>query len=120
MKILLDTNIIIDFLNGNIPVSVFEKCELCVSVITESELLRYPGVSEQDIDKIERFLMIVKSIPVSSSLARFAAELGRTRKTALPDLLIAATAIQLGIPLMTRNKKDFNNIPDLELYPLSY
>lgn len=52
---------------------------------------------------------------VDSRIARAAAQLGRTRKTKLPDLIIAATAIEFDIPLITKNVKDFRNIPRLRI-----
>lgn len=33
----------------------------------------------------------------------------------IPDALIAATALELGLPLSTANLKDFQYIPDLQL-----
>jgi len=37
-------------------------------------------------------------------------------KLKLPDAIIAATALHLGMPLMTRNVKDFQKVPDLDLF----
>ncbi len=34
----------------------------------------------------------------------------------IPDALIAATAIHLGIPLYSYNKKDFDFIPEIKFY----
>lgn len=116
MQLLLDTNVVIEHLRSPKMGSLFNDVDLYISVITEIELFRYPGLGKDEIDLIERFLIIVRSIPVTSSLARYAARIGRTRKIRVPDLLIAATAIQLGVPLYTKNKKDFRNIPDLVLY----
>ncbi|MBI2410332.1 MAG: hypothetical protein HYV32_00350 [Candidatus Kerfeldbacteria bacterium] len=53
---------------------------------------------------------------MDSLIAERAAMLGRTRKTKLPDLLIAATALILDIPLITKNKKDFRKIPGLTVF----
>lgn len=53
--------------------------------------------------------------PIDSSIARRAAELGRTRTTKLPDLLIAATALEYNLILITKNVKDFHNIPNLKI-----
>lgn len=52
-------------------------------------------------------------VSVDQHIARHAGELGRTRATKLPDLLIAATALELGMPLVTRNVRDFRDIPGL-------
>ena len=36
----------------------------------------------------------------------------------MPDSLIAATSIELGLPLFTYNKKDFHYIPGICLYEI--
>lgn len=115
MVVLLDTNIILEHLRSGILVDVDPTASFVISVITEAELLRYPGIGEEEIKIIERFLSITPSISIDSKIARHAAMLGRSRKTKLPDLLIAATAIKLGIPLITLNLKDFQHIPNLDV-----
>lgn len=39
----------------------------------------------------------------------------RNYRLKLPDAVIAATALHLGLPLITRNVKDFKDIPELKL-----
>lgn len=70
------------------------------------------GIEKKMIDE---FLSITQKFSVDSKIARHAAVIGRTRKTKLPDLLIAATALEWNIPLMTKNLRDFRNIPNLIL-----
>jgi predicted nucleic acid-binding protein len=41
-------------------------------------------------------------------------ELRKKNKTKLPDAIIAATALELGLTLITRNIGDFKNIPNLK------
>jgi hypothetical protein len=40
--------------------------------------------------------------------------LRKKKKTKLPDAIIAATALELGLTLITRNIGDFKNIPNLK------
>lgn len=44
-----------------------------------------------------------------------AIDLRRQKKMKWGDAIIAATAVAYGIPLMTRNKDDFNHITGLDL-----
>ncbi|MFA5945577.1 MAG: PIN domain-containing protein [Patescibacteria group bacterium] len=71
------------------------------------------GISDVEELAVNKFLQETKIYSVDSRIARTAASLGKTRKTDLPDLLIAATALEYGLPLITRNLRDFKNIPDL-------
>ncbi len=117
MRFLLDTNIIIShFLGDDLVLSTVGKSDYFISVITEAELLRLPGLSVTELLMIEKLLDIVPSLPVDSAIARHAASLGRTRKSKLPDLLIAATALEHKLPLITKNIKDFRRIPGLALH----
>lgn len=118
MLILLDTNIVIEHLQKGVLTDIPKEISFAVSVITEAELLQlagFPGVEEAIIDD---FLQLTRTLVVDSTIARRAAYLARTRKSELPDLLIAATALEWRTPIATRNKKDFKGIPGLELYDL--
>jgi len=112
---LLDTNAILRHFADGFLSSATEETKFFVSVISEAELLRLQGLGERELQLIEQFLSICVSLPVDSKIARRAALLGRTRKTKLPDLLIAATAMQHRLVLVTLNEKDFRGIPDLKV-----
>ena len=114
MQLLLDTNMVLFHLL-QATAAPFIPNTYTISVVTEAELLRLGGIGDHELADIEHLLAILVRIPVTSVIARRAALLGRTRKTRLPDLLIAATALELGIPLLTKNTKDFKGIPDLRL-----
>lgn len=113
--VLLDTNKII------LHVAGFERLSLlrfsaAVSTITVFELLRYPGISDAERSAIESILVECLQIPVSGDIARTAASLGKTRpKMKSLDLLIAATALELNVPLITKNTRDFKGISGLKV-----
>ncbi len=113
MTVLLDTNIVLEHFRSGILLDLPPRTSLCLSVITEAELLRYHGLGIHEITIIERFLSITTVLVVDSSIARRAAKIGRTRSTKLPDLFIAATSIEFNIALITKNIKDFRGIPGL-------
>ena len=116
MLVLLDTNIVIEHMQNGILVDTPKDIAFAVSVITEAELLQFAGLPDVEESIIDDFLQLTRTLVVDSSIARRSAYLGRTRKIGLPDLLIAATALEWMVPLATRNKKDFKGIPELEFY----
>lgn len=115
MKFLLDTNIILAHVREGFLDTASSDAQFIISVISEAEVLRYPGLSEDDFQELDLVLGTLRIVHVDSAIARRAAALGRTRATKLPDLLIAATALELGIPLITKNLRDFKDIPGLDI-----
>ncbi len=133
MTYLLDSNLVIGHFNND-PSAVHLLDQLApdgiaISVITYMEA--YQGVlRSDDYDEAEQrfsdLLSIIPVLPVSMPVARRCARLreallgqgvqaGRVRGRAL-DLVIAATAVEFGLILATRNVDDFKNIPDLQIY----
>ncbi len=112
---LLDTNVLIGHLQTGELNHAPKDTHFTISVITEAELFRLPGLGEKELEHIADLLTICKGIPVDSAIARKAAALGRTRKTKMLDLLIAATAIEHRLTLITKNLRDFKFIPGLTL-----
>ncbi|MDO8505815.1 MAG: type II toxin-antitoxin system VapC family toxin [bacterium] len=115
MEFLLDTNIILLHVREGFFNIAPADTQFIISVISEAEVLRYSGLSENDLRELEIVLATLRVINVDSTIARRAATLGRIRTTKLPDLLIAATALELNIPLITKNLHDFKDIPGLEV-----
>lgn len=115
IKGLLDTNIIILHLSGkeSFPFSLFFPI---VSTLTIFELLQYPGMSNEEENAIRAILSICEPVSLNTTISERAALLRRKHQIGITDVLIAATALELKIPLITKNKKDFKNIPDLEIY----
>jgi predicted nucleic acid-binding protein len=130
MGYLLDSDILIDFLVGDsatvqlvtplLPAGAF------VSVISYIEVLQGvlagpdPVAMEAALDG---FLVDVLLLSVTPEIARRCARLRwdlalqgkRVRQRGL-DLVIAATALELGLTLVTRNKPDYQNISNLTLF----
>ena len=114
MRLLLDTNILLLHLSENILSSAPKETEFYISTITVAEALRYPGLGDDDIRSLIDLMSIMTSVSVDNTIAQRAGEIGRTRSTRLPDLLIAATALEWNLTLITKNIKDFKNIPSLD------
>lgn len=131
MAYLIDSDWVIDHLG-----SVLEANELldglaqegiAISVITYMEsyqgLLRSPIVREEVEPLFNAFVEAVPVIPLSIGVARRCAGLReglrkqkrRVNSRAL-DLIIAATALEHNLTLVTRNIEDYQDIPDLKLH----
>lgn len=116
MIVLLDTNIVIGFLNGRLDPSVLLKSrEGRVSVVTVMELYALPGLGDDELKVIGDVLDVYPPVPLIASTAKRAGELARTYKRGRADLLIAATALEYSIELMTLNMKDFKSIRGIKL-----
>lgn len=99
-----------------VPLTPSQVDTYAISVITEAEIWRLPGLGSLEERLIDDLLSLLTIVSIDSAIARTAARLGRTRKTRLPDLLIAATAIEHRLSLVTGNTKDFRGIPGLKTY----
>lgn len=128
MRYLIDSDWVADWLAGKsltvqLLASLSEE-EVAISLITFGEI--YEGIYYgRDPDRAEAgfvsFLREVKVLPLSRSIMqRFARIRGdlrrRGRMIGDPDILIAATALDHDLILVTRNVRDFQRIPGMKLY----
>ena len=115
----LDTNAILYYLKDDTAAvavlrGIFaETSALYISAITELELFAYSDLSLDEEALIEELLATISVIPVDSRIARLAAFGRRRPRLKVPDSVIAATAMFTGSKLLTRNTRDFRNIPNL-------
>ncbi len=125
-KYLLDSNAIIDWLNGRAPApEVLEELSslgnvLAVNAITLAET--YSGLSESERQTVEEFLATLDYWIIDSSIARLAGEyryryLREGRPLAVPDVLLAAHAVREDATLITSNIRDFP-MPELKILRL--
>ena len=89
----LDTNVVIRFLDGKIDSLPAGK--RFVSVITEMELLAFAGLTVKDEYNIHDFLRRVIIIPLIDTIKDEAIRIRRfgTPRLKLPDAIIMATAV---------------------------
>lgn len=130
MRYLLDTDFVIDHLTGQADaldtLTRLLPDGVAVSMITFSEI--YEGIYGSRDPRaaaaaFTTFLRGVPVLPVSRSVAKRTATLrlelrqqGRAVNHRALDLIIAATALDLGLTLVTRNRRDYGDISGLELY----
>lgn len=129
MKFLLDTNVCIDVLRGNPVVIAHFRArsprQLALSAVTEFEL--YQGAERarseyqaEERRKVALFLSRMEILPFDSRHAKVAAIinaglLNKGTPISLPDVLIAATALSLNLPLITNNGREFKRVKDLQV-----
>jgi len=115
-RILLDTNILIGVLNGTLdPRRIARRGIVVLSAVTVMEIYALAGMSDIEQHRIDSALAMVEVMPVDVVVAKRAGMLARTRPRRKSDLLIAATAIVHGLPMITKNIRDFREIPGLAL-----
>jgi toxin FitB len=119
-KIIADTNILIYFLNGEMPVNeevtaLLISKDFAISALTLTELLSWKQLSEDNVADIVSALEGIQVIPLTKDVAMIAANLKRKYPIKLADSVIAATAIKMNRTLATNDLTDFKQIPELQL-----
>ncbi|MAO63397.1 MAG: hypothetical protein CL666_00200 [Balneola sp.] len=114
---IVDTNIIIDFLKGRDEANSFIKAHkpITTSVVVVSEL--FAGVkSKNEMRELREFLTFVELVDVTEVIAKNAGLLRRkylkSHGIEIPDALIAATANYLKVPVASLDKKHFSVLTD--------
>ncbi|HIJ88544.1 MAG TPA: type II toxin-antitoxin system VapC family toxin [Desulfuromonadales bacterium] len=116
-----DSNILIYHINGQLDsaaeqaLSVYFEQPAYISTITAMEVLSWPGHSDESVEMTTAFLEIFDEIAIDAEIKVGAIRIRRNYRLKLPDAIIAATALYLVLPLITRNLKDFKDIPELRL-----
>jgi len=116
-RLLLDTDVLIDFLLGQPQaVQLLEDtdCEFHVSAVSVAEL--YVGVRDgREREVLDQLMGLLRTIEISTEIAQQAGlwrrEYGKSHGTGILDALIAACADALQIPLATLNVKHFPMLP---------
>jgi tRNA(fMet)-specific endonuclease VapC len=128
MKIMLDTNICIYIIKRQ-PAAIlkhfleYQVGDICISTITLSEL-RY-GVAkskhrEKNAKALAEFIVPLEVVLFDEAAALAYGDIrSDLEKAGTPigcmDMLIAAHAVSIGIPLVTNNTREFLRIPSLNV-----
>jgi predicted nucleic acid-binding protein len=110
-RILLDTDILIDHLRGHRRLSLSDPNQ-AISVVTRCELFAGRNVDEP---ALRRTLSVLEEIAVDGAIAESAGRVRRAAGIPVPDALIAATALEHGMAVMTRNRRHFELVSGLAL-----
>lgn len=113
VDLLVDTDVFIDHLRGARRLEPYSDT-IWYSVVTRCELFSGSRVDEAGVRTL---LAPFREAHVDRPIAERAGRLRREVGTRIADALIAATALELGLVLVTRNVRDFERIPSLALLP---
>jgi predicted nucleic acid-binding protein len=117
--VMIDTDVLIDAGRGEpeattcLQMLANDAC-LAVSVITQMELM-VGCRNKKESNALERFLARFQILTLSEPICDKAVSLLRKYRLShgilIPDALIAATALYLGFPFLSKNQRDYRFIP---------
>ena len=122
-----DTNIIIDIFRGDkellSKLKEDKKNQFCITSLSLAELFRGAYLSsktEESIKLIEEFIKNIEILQLTNMACKVYGEKYFELKTHGKltqdyDLLISSIVLAHNLPLITRNKKHFENISDLKI-----
>ncbi len=122
MKYLCDTCILIDYLRGKEEakkrLSADKDKGLGMSAITHMELM-VGARNKKEVATIKKAFADFEIIELSEAISvkgrNLIEKFTKRHGLLIPDALIAATALEIGVPLATLNISDFRFIPNLVL-----
>lgn len=120
-QVLLDTNVLIDYLCGQKEAITYLDAlteERLISTITVAEL--YAGIRDGDErDRMDQFIMAFELVPIDSEVAikggLYRRDYGPSHGTGLADAFIAASAEIRGATLVTKNERHFPMVRQLHV-----
>ena len=119
MIYLIDTNVIIDYLAGRLPIasmdamSIITNQSFFVSIITKIETIGFNSGNIAIDANTKAYVNLATVFAITDDIAETSIALKRVKKMRTPDALIAATALVHNLTLLTHNLKDFVHIPNL-------
>ncbi len=118
-RYLLDTNAIVALLQGNTILSQLLRTAdwIGISVISQIEFLAFSGLTRDDCDLFSQFLQRVSVIGLEADDEELIAKIIEVRqqyRLKLPDVVIAAMAIQNAAILVTADR-EFSKVPVLNV-----
>ena len=123
-KLLVDTSVIIDFLRRKDKEKTLlyklSNNDLYASMVTHTEL--YSGVSvwekKEAKEELEELFSGITLLPLTNEVSQEAGHIkAQSHDSSILDCIIAATALHHDLDIVTLNKKDFEKIKGIYLWP---
>jgi toxin FitB len=121
-RFLIDTNVIIYYLNDEIPANhesalleIFQN-SFNISTITHIEVLGWHLLDDDKRAEAEEFMENANTLFVDEVIQKKTIELKKRKRMKTPDAIIGATAIVYDLTLVTRNEIDFKHIKEISIY----
>lgn len=110
-RALLDSNVIIDIAKERLDISKINGFNTyAIFIITYMETLGYRFGDTNEKIKIEAILSCFDIVQLDGRIVETVVKIRQNNKIKLPDAIIAATALEQNMVLVTNNIKDFENI----------
>jgi predicted nucleic acid-binding protein len=77
--------------------------------------LAWKGHTDESRELTDALLKSFVEIALDEPVVRSTIHIRRSHNVKLPDAIIAASALRLGLPLVTRNVQDFGRVTELQL-----
>ena len=118
---LIDTNTAIEYIGATLPEKSLNLLDTIIddsfflSVINKIELRGFYGLNREEEQKFNQLIESSTLISLEDAIIERTIALRKATRIKLPDAIIAATALEYDLTIITRNIKDFEQLPDIQL-----
>lgn len=95
-----------------------QRSDAMIASVTRIEVLgftKFGMLSAQRQTQLQTLVTATAELPLDEEIIQRAIQLRQQKSMKLGDAIIAATALEYGVPLVTRNEGDFKHIAELQL-----
>jgi len=120
MGYVIDSNVVIDYMSGQLPGNAMSFMDVVIndtpilSIMTQIEVIGFNNPPEIETF-LNEFINASSIISLNDDIVKATIEIRKKNKIKTPDAIVAATAMVLDYPLITRNTKDFKNLYSLKI-----
>ena len=113
--VLLDTNIFIYIASGKLNRQIVRSVDIAYASISKIEALGFPSIQANEQLLLKYMFDESYNLALSDAVIERSIILRQLKKMSLSDTIVAATALEYGVPLWSANTKGFSFIDGLEV-----